>query len=114
MSIEAMKQWLEALEPFEKLFTQADKQGRLAGANVDCQIATNDLRKSAYAASDIRAYLNTTPQPKREWVELTDEDMKALVDQARKAAAEVPCPDYNERLLTLANNKLREKNGGAR
>jgi hypothetical protein len=52
---------LEALAPLEKLFTQADEQGLLAGANVDCQIATNDLRKSAYAASDIRTHLNTPP-----------------------------------------------------
>jgi hypothetical protein len=50
---------LGALAPLEKLFTQADEQGLLAGANVDCQIATNDLRKSAYAASDIRTHLNT-------------------------------------------------------
>lgn len=46
----------------------------------------------------------------RQWVELTDEGMKALVDQAREVPVEVPCPDYNERLLTLANNKLRELN----
>jgi len=59
--LEAVKQALEALAPFEKLFTQADEQGLLAGANVDCQIATDDLRKSAYAASDIRAYLNISP-----------------------------------------------------
>jgi hypothetical protein len=54
---------LEALALLEKLFTQADEQGILAGANVDCQIATNDLRKSAYAASDIRTHLNTPPAP---------------------------------------------------
>jgi len=52
---------LEALAPLEKLFKQADSQGLLTGANVDCQIATSELRKSAYAASDIRAHLNTTP-----------------------------------------------------
>jgi hypothetical protein len=57
---------LEALAPLEKLFTQADEQGLLTGANVDCQIATNDLRKSAYAASDIRALLNTTPPEARQ------------------------------------------------
>jgi hypothetical protein len=49
-------------------------------------------------------------EPKREWVGLTDEGMKALVEQARKVPVEVPCPDYNERLLTLANDKLRELN----
>ena len=52
---------LEALAPLEKLFVQAEEQGLLNGANVDCQIATSELRKSAYAASDIRAQLNTTP-----------------------------------------------------
>lgn len=54
---------LEALSPLEKLFTQADKQGLLAGANVDCQISVIDLRRSAYAASDIRAHMGTSPQP---------------------------------------------------
>jgi hypothetical protein len=49
---------LEALAPLEKLFREADEQGLLTGANVDCQIATIALRKSAYAASDIRARLN--------------------------------------------------------
>jgi hypothetical protein len=56
-----LEQALEALAPLEKLFTQADEQGLLSGANVDCQIATNELRKSAYAASDIRAHPNTAP-----------------------------------------------------
>ena len=58
---EALDLALEALAPLEKLFMQADEQGLLTGANVDCQIATNDLRKSAYAASDIRTHLNTPP-----------------------------------------------------
>ncbi len=48
--------------------------------------------------------------PKREWVGLTDEAMRALVEQAREVPVEVPCPDYNERLLTLANDKLKELN----
>ncbi len=48
--------------------------------------------------------------PKREWVGLTDEGMRALVEQAREVPVEVPCPDYNERLLTLANDKLKELN----
>lgn len=63
---------LEALAPLEKLLVQADEQGLLNGANVDCQIATIELRKSAYAASDIRAYLNTTP-PAAQRQPLTDE-----------------------------------------
>jgi hypothetical protein len=46
----------------------------------------------------------------RQWVGLTHEDMMLLVEQARKTPAKGPCPDYNERLLTLANNKLKEKN----
>ena len=47
---------------------------------------------------------------KRKWVGLTDEDMQLLVEQARTVPTEVPCPDYNERLLALANAKLKEKN----
>jgi len=50
---------LQALAPLELLFTQADNEGLLTDANVHCQIDTNDLRKSAYVASDIRAHLNT-------------------------------------------------------
>jgi hypothetical protein len=46
----------------------------------------------------------------RQWVALTNEDMEDLVEQARKVPIEIPCPDYNERLLTLANDKLRSKN----
>jgi hypothetical protein len=54
--------------------------------------------------------VHTHPQPKREWVGLAPEDMNALVEQAREVPAEVPCPDYNERLLTLVDAKLKEKN----
>jgi hypothetical protein len=46
----------------------------------------------------------------RPWVGLEPKDMTALVEQARQVPKEVPCPDYNERLLTLADAKLREKN----
>jgi hypothetical protein len=52
---------LDALAPLEKLFMQAADRGLLNNANVDCQISTSDLRKSVYAASDIRAYLNSSP-----------------------------------------------------
>jgi len=49
--------------------------------------------------------------PRKEWVSLTDEDMRMLVDQARKVPTEIPCQDHNERLLTLADAKLKELNG---
>jgi hypothetical protein len=76
---------LEALAPLEKLLVQADEQGLLNGANVDCQIATIELRKSAYAASDIRAYLNTTPPAaQRTWVGLTDEELKDIELECHK------------------------------
>jgi hypothetical protein len=54
---------LDALAPIEKLFAHADEQNILTKANIDCQIDTNNLRKLAYVASDIRAHLDTE-QPK--------------------------------------------------
>jgi hypothetical protein len=51
-----------------------------------------------------------TPAAQRQWVGLEPKDITALVEQARQVPKEVPCPDYNERLLTLADAKLREKN----
>ena len=48
--------------------------------------------------------------PRKPWVSLTDKDMQILVDQARKVPTEIPCQDYNERLLTLADAKLKELN----
>ena len=47
-----------------------------------------------------------------QWVGLTEDDMNLLVEQARKVPEYSPCPDYNTRLLMLADFKLREKNGG--
>jgi len=52
-----------------------------------------------------------TAPPRKQWVSLTDEDMRMLVDQARKVSTEIPCQDHNERLLTLAGAKLKELNG---
>jgi hypothetical protein len=52
-----------------------------------------------------------TAPPKREWVGLTKEDGEMLVAKARKVPTEIPCPDYNERLLALVDNFLKEKNG---
>jgi hypothetical protein len=46
----------------------------------------------------------------REWIGLTSDDVERLVEQARQVPADVPCPDYNERLLALADAKLRENN----
>jgi hypothetical protein len=53
--------------------------------------------------------LYATP-PRKPWVGLTDKDMQILVDQARKVPTEIPCQDHNERLLTLADAKLKELN----
>jgi hypothetical protein len=54
---------------------------------------------------------NTTPPAaQRQWVGLTSDDVKRLVEQARQVPADVPCPDYNERLLALADAELRENN----
>jgi hypothetical protein len=50
------------------------------------------------------------PAAQREWLGLTSDDVERLVEQARQVPADVPCPDYNERLLALADAKLRENN----
>jgi hypothetical protein len=78
---------LEALAPLEKLFTQADAKGLLSDVNVDCQIATSELRKSVYAAIDIRAYLNTAAP--------TEQNLVAwnLADKVRQDLDRQSCPD---------------------
>lgn len=70
--------------------------------------------EAAPMAEAVDEYLKTFPDrftaAQRQWVGLGPEDMTALVEQARQVPKEVPCPDYNERLLTLADANLREKN----
>ena len=51
----------------------------------------------------------TTP-PQRPWVGLTEANMEVLIEQARVVPNQVPCPDYNERLLVLTNAVLKELN----
>lgn len=46
----------------------------------------------------------------RPWVGLTEAHMKVLIEQARVVPTQVPCPDYNARLLMLTNAVLKEKN----
>lgn len=76
MSKEAMKLALvlEALGPFERLFMQADKEDLLGGQNIDCQIATTDLRKLAYATADLREALAEQTAPVQEPVAAKDWD----------------------------------------
>ena len=50
--------------------------------------------------------------PQSTWVGLTDEDKLILVEEARKVPTEIFCPDYNERLLRLTEETLKEKNHG--
>jgi hypothetical protein len=58
-----------------------------------------------------RAFADDVPlYAKREWVGLTAKDVEALVEQARKVPTELSCLDYNERLLALANDRLKELN----
>jgi hypothetical protein len=121
--IEAMKQWLEALELHAKQYPHMQKGYTVdAIASLHQAIADFDKQKPLCTAAmfdewflaksglDPKTPLYTHPQPKREWVGLTPEEEDALVEQAREVPAEVPCPDYNKRLLTLANAKLKEKN----
>ena len=51
-----------------------------------------------------------TAPPKRPWVGLTEANMEVLIEQARVVPTQVPCPDYNERLLMLTNAVLKELN----
>jgi len=139
MSIEAMKQWREALacalsddkpyidrckQAIESIdqaidaasqLPEAEKQEHVVwvhAGSFDAMIEAGAGYSYIYPSKRIGASkpLYTHPQPKREWVGLAPEDMNALVEQAREVPAEVPCPDYNKRLLTLANAKLKEKN----
>jgi hypothetical protein len=58
-----------------------------------------------------RAFIDDVPlYTMREWVGLTAKDVEALVEQARKVPTELSCLDYNERLLALANDRLKELN----
>jgi hypothetical protein len=62
-------------------------------------------------ASDISAKrVDETEKDRHEWVGLTKKDGEMLVAKARKVPTEIPCPDYNERLLALVDNFLKEKN----
>ena len=47
---------------------------------------------------------------KRPWVGLTKANMRVLIEQARVVPKQLPCPDYNERLLMLTNAVLQELN----
>jgi hypothetical protein len=57
----------------------------------------------------LHTYGDTTP-PERPWVGLTEANMKVLIEQARVVPTQVPCPDYNARLLMLTNAVLKELN----
>ena len=72
---------------------------------LDCE-----YHKNRAARWRTEAYKQAGHEIELPWVGLTDEDMKALVEQARAVPTEVPCHDYNKRLLTLAEAKLKEKN----
>jgi hypothetical protein len=150
MSIEAMKQALEATEVLKSLFRQAEARhvGLFPSPNVVCQITVEDLRKGLYAADTLRTSIEqaekqepvawcvlepwlsgkfeaqdcfsdvaldanvgwvplyTTPQPQREWVGLTDEEIEALASW---------WPSYDQMpaikvLIKDVTNSLKEKN----
>ena len=59
-----------------------------------------------HVVADYEAMLAAAPQPKREWVGLTDEDVREL-DTSEFWDDHTPA-DF----VRLVENKLREKNGG--
>ncbi|NBW17119.1 MAG: hypothetical protein EBR82_54995 [Caulobacteraceae bacterium] len=136
MSIEAMKQALEALESFREIsdFTpaqavhaittlrtaiaEAEKQepvGRVVSAN--CEYATVQwLRQTSEVGGgdpkNSRSWpiagdaVYTTPQPQREWVGLTDEEIWS--NGSRLSLSERGIREFARAIEA----KLKEKNGG--
>ncbi len=107
MSKEAMKLalMLEALEPFENLFKQADEKDMLGGQNIDCQIATLDLRKLAYATADLRKALAQQLAAVREdWGPGPHECHSLQMSEPEQPAQQEPVawmyPDDYERMTT--------------
>ena len=113
MSIEAMKQALEALERIDEAMPfpvgkQAITSLRQAIAEAEKQepvprVVLREgsptlLSDKAILPTDERLY--THPQPKREWVGLTEEEIEAIAEQARSKAHAV----------TLTIKALKEKN----
>jgi hypothetical protein len=76
MSIEAMKQALEATEVLKSLFRQAEARhaGLFPSPNVVCQITVEDLRKGLYAADTLRTSIEQAE--KQEPVAWADMDVR--------------------------------------
>jgi hypothetical protein len=119
MNIEAMKQALEAMESgdgwrqsdaiksLRQAIEQAEKQEPFGyfqySIRMDAWVQNRDSNKGAA--------FYTTPQPQREWVGLTDEDVRL----ASKTVAEdgIGSEGCVDRFAYTIEAKLKEKNGGA-
>ena len=90
----------EAYALADKVRTELDKKC--------CPVAYMNVAWEA-VVTNYRDLIHTTP-PKHLWVDLTDANMKVLIEQARVLPKQSPCPDYNVRLLMLTNAVLKELN----
>ncbi len=140
MSIEAMKQWLEALMAVELHLCEVGQRGNGLHRQV-CEsitsicMALDQAEKQepvAYVVTtevhgqmcsfihriDLKkllpdgALLYNTPQPQREWVGLTDEDVFAAENAVPDEV--VTDRDWCVHFARAIEVKLREKNGGGR
>ena len=131
MSIEAMKQWREALGSWKKgfsdLWQESDEQ---ALKSIDQAIAEAEKQEPVAMQMDVivvnlvREGINkhrarelaehfikhTRPQPKREWVGLTDEEIVAINDQHYNIAFRDF--DADVAIARAIEAKLKEKNNG--
>lgn len=70
MSQDRLREALEAVKPFEKLFADAELMGKSSKTNIDAQIAMADLRRLVYAAADAREVLAASkPEPQAQAAE---------------------------------------------
>lgn len=70
MSQDRLREALEAVKPFEKLFADAELMGKSSKTNIDAQIAMADLRRLVYAAADAREALAASkPEPQAQAAE---------------------------------------------
>jgi len=127
MSIEAMKQALEALKyhmeqtrpinmtqnaiaTLSQAIEQAEKQEPVAWMYKG---NFHDFDPSEWASPEFVVTPLFTAPPKREWVGLTDDEIHKIVDACTPDEAEQEELNDFARAVRFAEAKLKEKNGGS-